>query len=58
MLWQVLNDESNKIHTFTHRNLDVAQGYEDEYTEADPFGHDDYTIEGISPADLEMDWDD
>lgn len=58
MLWTMLNDESNRVHTFTHRNLDISHGLEDDYEEADPFGHDDYTIDGVSPADLEMDWDD
>ena len=57
MLWAMLNDESNRVQTFTHRNLDVSKGLEDDYEEADPFGHDDYTIEGVSPADLELDWD-
>ena len=57
MLWVMLNDESNRVQTFTHRNLDVSNGLEDDYEEADPFGHDDYTIEGVSPADLELDWE-
>ena len=57
MLWAMLNDESNRVQTFTHRNLDVSKGLEDDYEEADPFGHDDYTIEGVSPADLELDWE-
>lgn len=47
MLWTMLNDESNRVQTFSHRNLDVSRGLEDEYEESDPFGHDDYTIEGI-----------
>lgn len=58
MLWQMLNDEANKIQTFTHRNLDISQPMEDDYDENDPFGHDNYMIDGISPADLELDWDD
>lgn len=58
MLWQMLNDDSAKVQTFTHRNLDLSQAEaENDYEEADPFGHSDYTIEGISPADLELDWD-
>ena len=57
MLWTMLNDESNRVQTFTHRNLDVSKGVEDQYEEVDPYGHDDYTIEGVSPSDLELDWD-
>ncbi|MBO7379225.1 MAG: GTPase ObgE [Bacteroidales bacterium] len=61
MLWAMLTDESNRIQTFTHRNLDVSHGLEDDYREEDPFGKNDYTIEGISPEDLreddlEVDW--
>ncbi len=61
MLWAMLNDESNRIQTFTHRNLDVSRGLEDDYEEEDPFGKNDYTIEGVSPEelredDLEEDW--
>ncbi|MBO6013156.1 MAG: GTPase ObgE [Bacteroidales bacterium] len=61
MLWAMLTDESNRIQTFTHRNLDVSHGLEDDYREEDPFGKSDYTIEGISPEDLreddlEVDW--
>lgn len=58
LLWKMLNDESNRVQTFTHRNLDISRPLEDDYEEADPFGHEDYTIEGVAPADLEMDWDD
>ncbi len=61
MLWTMLTDESNRIQTFTHRNLDVSRGLEDDYVEEDPYGKNDYTIEGVSPADLrdddlEEDW--
>jgi GTP-binding protein len=58
-LWQMLNDDAAKVQTFTHRNLDLAARHEqeDDYEEADPFGHSDYTIEGVSPADLELGWD-
>jgi GTP-binding protein len=61
MLWAMLTDESNRIQTFTHRNLDVSHGLEDDYREEDPFGKNDYTIEGISQEDLreddlEVDW--
>ena len=59
MLWTMLNDESNRIQTFTHRNLDLTKASEDDYEEADPYGHDDYIIEGVASQDLiEEDWDD
>ncbi len=61
MLWVMLNDENNRVQTFTHHNLDVSKGLEDDYEEEDPYGKNDYTIEGISPEDLrdddlEEDW--
>ncbi len=56
MLWTMLNDESNRIQTFTHRNLDVSRGLEDDYVEDDPYGKNDYEIDGIRPEDLEEDW--
>jgi len=57
MLWTMLNDESNRIQTFTHRNLDLSKGLEDDYTEADPFGPGDIIIEGVAESDLiEEDW--
>ena len=56
MLWAMLNDESNRIHTFTHRNLDVSHGLEDDYTEDNPFGE-DRIIDGVADSDLiEEDW--
>ena len=56
-LWTMLNDESNRIATFTHRNLDVAAGLEDDYDETDPFGHDtDAVVDGVPDSDLEVDW--
>ena len=57
MLWTMLNDEANRVQTFSHRNLDISKGLEDQYEEVDPYGHDDYTIEGVAPSDLELDWD-
>ena len=60
MLWTMLNDEANRIQTFTHRNLDLSRSHEaeDDYEEADPYGHDDYIIEGVANEDLiEEDWD-
>lgn len=56
MLWTMLNDESNRVQTFTHRNLDVSRPLEDDYEESDPYGKEDYEIDGISPKDLEEDW--
>ncbi len=57
MLWTMLNDESNRIQTFTHRNLDLSKGLEDDYTEVDPFGPGDIIIEGVAESDLiEEDW--
>lgn len=57
MLWTMLNDESNRIQTFTHRNLDISKGLEDDYTEEDPFGDGDVIIEGVAESDLiEEDW--
>ncbi|MBP5717171.1 MAG: GTPase ObgE [Bacteroidales bacterium] len=56
MLWTMLNDEANRIQTFTHRNLDLSQGLEDDYTEANPFGE-DRVIDGVAESDLiEEDW--
>jgi hypothetical protein len=56
MLWTMLNDESNRIQTFTHRNLDVSRGLEDDYTEDNPFGE-DRIIDGVADSDLiEEDW--
>ena len=56
MLWTMLNDESNRIQTFTHRNLDISHGLEDDYTEANPFGE-DRIIDGVAESDLiEEDW--
>ena len=55
MLWNMLNDESNRIQTFTHRNLDLSHGLEDDYTEEDPFGK-DVIIDGVAESDLEEDW--
>lgn len=60
MLWAMLNDENNRIQTFTHRNLDISKGLEDDYTEADPYGPGDLIIEGVAESDLvddiEEDW--
>ncbi len=61
MLWVMLNDENNRVQTFTHHNLDVSKGLEDDYEEEDPYGKNDYTIDGVSPddlrdEDLEEDW--
>ncbi len=56
MLWAMLNDEANRIQTFTHRNLDVSHGLEDDYTEDNPFGE-DRIIDGVADSDLiEEDW--
>lgn len=56
MLWAMLNDEANRIQTFTHRNLDVSHGLEDDYTEDNPFGE-DRIIDGVAESDLiEEDW--
>ena len=56
MLWAMLNDEANRIQTFTHRNLDVSNGLEDDYTEDNPFGE-DRIIDGVADSDLiEEDW--
>jgi len=60
-LWTMLNDESNRIQTFTHRNLDLSKGLEDDFMEEDPFGDDDVIIEGVAnsdldDSDLEEDW--
>lgn len=58
MLWAMLNDEANRIQTFTHRNLDVSHGLEDDYTEDDPYGQErDRIIGGVADSDLiEEDW--
>ncbi len=61
MLWVMLNDENNRVQTFTPHNLDVSKGLEDDYEEEDPYGKNDYTIDGVSPddlrdEDLEEDW--
>lgn len=57
LLWTMLNDESNRIQTFTHRNLDISKGLEDDYTEDDPFGPGDLIIDGVAESDLiEEDW--
>ncbi len=56
MLWAMLNDEANRIQTFTHRNLDVSHGLEDDYSEENPFGE-DRIIDGVADSDLiEEDW--
>ncbi|MDO4497217.1 MAG: GTPase ObgE [Bacteroidales bacterium] len=59
MLWTMLNDESNRIQTFTHRNLDVSKGLEDDFSEEDPWGE-DLIIDGVAESDLvddvEEDW--
>lgn len=57
MLWTMLNDESNRIQTFTHRNLDLSKGLEDDYVEEDPYGDGDVIIDGVAESDLiEEDW--
>ena len=58
MLWAMLNDEANRIQTFTHRNLDVSHGLEDDYTEDAPYGQErDRIIGGVADSDLiEEDW--
>lgn len=52
MLWTMLNDESNRIQTFTHRNLDLSKGLEDDYVEEDPYGDGDVIIDGVAESDL------
>jgi len=54
-LWNILNDESNRIQTFTHRNLDISRpSDEDDYEENDPFGHEGPVTEDA--GDVEVDW--